>query len=116
MNKEHIIRKQIERVGNTIHIDDGEWKSVPYKAVIIPLWRKKSSNFEKIFTELGYDINEYYLYIGPSSHNILSLSEDATVIGSSKKFEFRHRDEVMFDDEVLYYIGIIRLVKEAEYD
>ena len=53
MNTRHIIQKEIENLGATVIITDGEWSSVPFKAILRPLWRKKSSNFEKKLTELG---------------------------------------------------------------
>ena len=114
MNKEHIIRRQIEKIGSTTELFDNEWTSVPFKAVISPLWRKKSSAFEKTFTEIGCDINEYFLYIGPASHDIMTLSDRAILRGNSRAFEFKHKDKFMLNDEVLYYIGVLRLLKEAD--
>ncbi len=43
MNTRHIIQKEIENLGATVIITDGEWSSVPFKAILRPLWRKKSS-------------------------------------------------------------------------
>lgn len=111
MNSENIIRHQIERLGATVVVKDGEWKSVPYKALVSPLWRKKSSNFENKYTELGGVLNEYYLYIGASNHNITSLSDDAVLTLNDEKYEFKHRDSVKVSDKTIYYTGILRKLK-----
>jgi hypothetical protein len=111
LNREYIIRHQIEKLGCTVELIDGEWKSVPFKALISPLWRKKSSNFESNYTELGSAFNEYYLYVGSSNHCITDLSDDALLILGDDKFEFKHKDGVKIDDEVLYYNGILRKLK-----
>lgn len=116
MNKEHIIRKEIEQLGSTVMITDGEWISVPFKAILYPLWRKKSSNFEKRLTELGGSLMEYYHYIGSANHSITDLSEDALLIYDGEKYEFKHSDKAVTDNQVLYYTGILRKLKGDDDD
>lgn len=115
MNKESIIRQQIERTGRTVILIDGEWQSVPFKALVSPLWRKKSSKFENKLTELGGNLSEYYLYIGSANHRITDLSNNALVKIGDNYYEFKHRDEVVVDDSVLYYNGILRKLKGDTY-
>ena len=67
MDKALIIKRQLKIIGNTVYLHDGEWSSMPFRAVVQHLWRKKSSNFESTLTELGSVNAEYYLYIGPSN-------------------------------------------------
>lgn len=114
MNKEYIIRHRIEKLGRSVVLSDGEWNSVPFKALISPLWRKKSSNFESIHTELGSCFSEYYLYIGSSNHNITDLSDDALLMFDGNTYEFKHRDKVIVDDKLLYYTGILRKLTEVK--
>ena len=106
-----MIKRQIDKLGATIQLVDGEWSSMPFKALVSPLWRKKSSNFEPRVTELGSNLHEYYLYIGPAQHNICDLSDDAILKFGDDLFEFKHRDVVIINDEVLYYNGILRKLK-----
>ena len=111
MNKEYVIRHHIEKLGRSVILSDGEWNSVVYKALITPLWRKKSSNFENSYTEVGCCFSEYYLYIGSSNHNITDLSDDAILMMDGDSYEFKHRDKVIVDDKLLYYTGILRKLK-----
>lgn len=117
MNKEYIIRHNIEKLGRSVMLNDGEWSSVPFKALISPLWRKKSSNFESVHTELGSCLSEYYLYIGSSNHNILDLSDDAVLVLDEENYEFKHRDKVVVEDKLLYYTGVLRKLTSGDnYD
>ncbi len=111
MNKELTIRNQIEKNGSSVYLVDGEWTSVPFSAFVSPLWRKKSSNFENVLTELGGNLSEYYLYIGGADHNIAELSDDALLVSDGTYYEFKHRDKVTVGDEILYYNAILRKLK-----
>ncbi len=116
MNTRHIIEKEIENLGATVIITDGEWSSVPFKAILRPLWRKKSSNFEKKLTELGGSLMEYYQYIGSANHSITDLTEDALLIFDGESYEFKHRDKVIANNQVLFYTGILRKLKGDDND
>ncbi len=114
MDKALIIKRQLKIIGNTVYLHDGEWSSMPFRAVVQHLWRKKSSNFESTLTELGSVNAEYYLYIGPSNYNIKTLSETATLTLGSEVYEFRCKDAVSEGDSVLYYTGILRKVGDSD--
>ncbi|MCM1114360.1 MAG: hypothetical protein NC397_02565 [Clostridium sp.] len=114
MNTEYIIRHNIEKLGSMVEIKDEDWKSMPFKALITPLWRKKSSNFEAQYTELGESKSEYFLYIGPANHNITALSDRAMLLCGERIYEFKHSDRREIHDEVLYYTGILRLLKGVD--
>lgn len=117
MNREYIIRHNIERLGKSVTLVDDEWHSVPYKALVSPLWRKKSASFERKYTELGSCGSEYYLYIGSANHNITDLSDNAVLILDGDAYEFKHRDKVVVDDELLYYTGVLRkLTEDKNYE
>lgn len=116
MDTQGIIKRQIEKIGSTVELRDGAWSSVPYRAVISPLWRKKSSEFEEKLTELGADISEYYLYIGGADHNITALSDEAVLICGGKAYEFKHGDSRASADRTLYYIGILRKLRGGNFE
>lgn len=116
MNAEHIIKKQIDKIGSAVTLRDGDWVSVPYKAILSPLWRRKSTNFENSVTQLGITKSEYYLYIGSSDHNITALSQDAMLEMGDEEFEFKHRDVVKAFDKIVYFTGIVRKIRREADD
>ena len=112
-----IIESQLSRIGSDAYVYDGERVFPPVRCMISHLWRRKSTAFEPTYTELGRLSREYYLYIGPASFDILSLSEDAYVIFAGNRFSFRNRDAVTVGGRVVYYTGILRKTgKESEDD
>lgn len=115
MKSAFIIKKQLEKVGNRLCLTDGEWTSVPFFAYVYPLWRKKTSAFEPEYTEIGLEIKEYYLYLGPHDHDITALSDSAQVEFDNNKFVFMRRDGVKSGNDIVYYTGILKRIKEGEY-
>lgn len=116
MNKAEIIKSQLARIGVTVCLKDGEWTSMPFKASLSRLWRKKSSGFEHTLTELGEAGSDYYLFIGPYNHNIRTLSADGILLYDGDEYEFKCKDPVMLNDTVLYYSGVLRKIRRGDYD
>lgn len=116
MNCSYLIKKQLDKIGRRVYLQDGDWISMPFNACLNHLWRKKASSFEDECTELGSSSAEYYLYIGPKEHNIISLSENAVLACDDMKFVFKRREAVKIGNEIIYYTGILRKVEEGNYD
>ena len=115
MNKADVIKAQLSKIGSTVYLKDGEWASMPFKASLSRLWRKKSSGFEHILTELGDVGSDYYLYIGPYNHDIRTLSDKGLLLYNGDEYEFKCKDPVTFDDTVLYYSGVLRKLRKGDY-
>lgn len=116
MNKAEMIKNQLSRAGCTVYLKDGEWVSMPFKAGLSRLWRKKSSDFEHTVTELGDAGSDYYLFIGPYNHDIRTLSDNGVLLYDGDEYEFKCKDPVMFDDTVLYYSGVLRKIRKGDYN
>lgn len=114
MQEANIIKNQLCIVGNTVYLQQGDWTSMPFKAVINHLWRKKSSAFLPSPSEIGQVDSCFYLYIGPSNHDITALGEEAVLISGNTKYRFRRRDCVSKSDEVLYYTGVLEKLEEGD--
>jgi hypothetical protein len=115
MDSANLIQKQLELIGESAVITDGEWSSTPFRAVISHLWRKKSSAFEVLPSEIGINDAEYYLYIGPHMHDITVLSGDAFLEASYRRYKFIRKDAVKQGDDVIYYTGILRRLTQTDY-
>lgn len=115
MTKAEIIKKQLDKAGRTVYFKDGEWISTPVNACVSHLWRKKTSNFEPEYTELGQSTRDYYLYTGPYNHDITSLSDDATVAFDGDEYEIKCADAVTFGNNIIYYTAILKRLR-GDYD
>ena len=116
MNSSLIIKKQLEKIGSDAVLKDGSWTSMPFKCSLDSLWRKKSSTFDDNVNMVGINEARYYLFIGPCTHDITALSDNAILSVNGKNYAFLRKNGVDINNQTIYYTGIVREVKEAEYD
>ena len=116
MNSAYIIKNQLDKIGSTAVLKDGDWTSMPFKCTVNPLWRKKSSAFDDNVTEVGTNEARYHLYIGPKTHNIFEIEESGRLIYNDVSYKFLRKNAVKINDEIIYYTGILMEVKEAQYN
>lgn len=62
-------------------------------------------------TEIGYNSQGYYLYIGPPEHD-LTLNEDALIIDGDIKYQIDRAEKIKLGEEVLYVWAVVRTVVE----
>ena len=110
MNRAELIKKGLRDAGKQVYLKDGEWISTPFFAVIAQKYRATRSNFEYVRTPLGRSSRDYFTFIGPYDHNIMSLSESARVLFGGEEYVFRKKEEVSVGGEKLFYWGILRKV------
>ena len=65
MNSAYIIKNQLDKIGSTAVLKDGDWTSMPFKCTVSPLWQKKSSAFDDRVTKVGKNKERYHLFIRP---------------------------------------------------
>lgn len=116
MKKADKIRRGLRRVGREVFLADGDWVSVPYYAVLEQRWKSNKSNFESRQTEIGYVSADYYTYIGPSDHDIEAVSENGYLYADGVKYIFKKKERVKMENELIYFSGVVRRVRETEYD
>lgn len=116
MNRGDKIKNGLKKAGKRVYLKDGDWISTPFFAVIAQKWRSNKSNFEQNFTAAGRVSKDYFTFIGPYDHNILSLSENAVVLFGSEEYIFKKKEEVSAGGEKLFYWGVLRKVWSGEDD
>lgn len=116
MNKAIRIKNGLKKAGKQVYLKDGEWVSTPFYAMIAQKWRSNRSNFEQGHTAAGRVSKDYFTFIGPYDHNIISLSDDARVLFGEEEFIFKKKEEVSAGGEKLFYWGVLRKVWSGEDD
>ncbi len=111
-NNAYKVKNGLKQVGERVFLKDEGWVSVPFYAVLSPRCRSNKSNFEPKETAIGRVSADYYTYIGPFDHNVLSLSDKAYLVSDGVKYIFKKRDAVKMGDKVLFYRGVLRKVCE----
>ncbi|MBR5272479.1 MAG: hypothetical protein IKU25_03680 [Clostridia bacterium] len=105
----------IASVGRSVvaHTPDG-WYSTPYRALIHPLRYKNKMYLEGKFTDIGNSTSGYYLYIGPSDHDITKLGNDAVIISGDEKYVITRAERCYLGEEVTHIWAILRNVEGEE--
>lgn len=92
---------------------DGE-KIKEMKAFISPLRYKNKMYLYGVNTEIGYNSQGHYLYIGPPDPD-LTLAQDGEHISCmGEKYRIDRAEKVYKGEEVFYIWAIIRVIVETE--
>ncbi len=116
MDKANLIKKELNKVGKEVFLADGSWVSTPFFAVVQQKWKQTKTNFEPKITEIGEVSVDYFVYIGPYDHDIVSLSDNAFLLLGNEKYVFKKRERVVVGGKTQYYWGILRRVWEDNND
>lgn len=110
------ITKFMDRYGRAAYFTDADdWSSSTFHCFIQPLRYKNKMYLYGVNTQIGFNAQGHYLYIGPPTHDLTKLSDDAELHVGDESFRI-DRAEKVYCGEKLYYIwAIIRtIVEESE--
>ncbi len=84
------------------------------KAFISPLRYKNKMYLYGVNTEIGYNSQGHYLYIGPPTPDLTAAEDGAYVTCLGEKYRIDRAEKVYKGDEVFYIWAIIRVIVEVE--
>ena len=107
---------EFKKWGRTLVIENTDsTRTAPFKGFIQPLRYKNKMYLYGVNTEIGYNSQGYYLYIGPPEHD-LTVNEDALIIDGDVKYQIDRAEKIKFGEDVLYVWAVVRTVVEiTEY-
>lgn len=91
-----------------------EEKITDMRAFISPLRYKNKMYLYGVNTEIGYNSQGHYLYIGPPDPDLTAAEEGAYVTCGTEKYRIDRAEKVYKGDEVFYIWAIIRVIVELE--
>lgn len=92
--------------------DDAEISKT--NAFISPLRYKNKMYLYGVNTEIGYNSQGYYLYIGPPDSDITQLSDGGYISCASEKYRIDRAEKVYKGNDVFYIWAVIREIVEIE--
>lgn len=101
------------RLGREITLTDGS-KKESGKALIQPLRYKNKMYLDGVYTEIGFNSQGRYLYIGPPVPDLTLASDTATVSSGDTSYRIDRAERVYNGDKVFYIWAIIRTIVEGE--
>lgn len=104
---------QFKEYGKDMKIVFSDNSETPsFKAFIQPLRYKNKMYLYGVNTEIGYNSQGYYLYIGPPEYD-LTKDLDSIIHSNNVKYMIDRSEKVEFKGEIIYVWAIIRTVVEA---
>lgn len=84
------------------------------KAFISPLRYKNKMYLYGVNTEIGYNSQGHYLYIGPPDPDLTAAEDGEYVSCLGEKYRIDRAEKVYKGDEVFYIWAIIRVIVEID--
>lgn len=108
------IKECLEEYGRPVALcsSDGTNETNLY-AIISPLRYKNKMYLSGIYTEIGYNSEGHYLYIGPPDCD-LTDADGCYLISEGIKYRIDRAEKVYFGKEVFYIWAIIRIIVEPD--
>lgn len=83
-------------------------------AFISPLRYKNKMYLYGVNTEIGYNSQGHYLYIGPPEPDLTLAPSDSYIAAVGKKFRVDRAEKVYKGDDVFYIWAVVREIVEIE--
>lgn len=91
-----------------------EEKITDMRAFISPLRYKNKMYLYGVNTEIGYNPQGHYLYVGPPDPDLTAAEEGAYVACGNERYRIDRAEKVYKGNEVFYVWAIIRVIVELE--
>ena len=83
-------------------------------AFISPLRYKNKMYLYGVNTEIGYNSQGHYLYIGPPDVDLSLIAEGGYIVCENEKYRIDRAEKVYKGNEVFYIWAIIRVIVEPD--
>ncbi len=86
-----------------------------FKALIQPLRYKNKMYLDGIYTEIGFNSQGHYLYIGPPDIDLTVAADGEFLTADGISYQIDRAEKVYNGDKVFYIWAIIRTIVEEKY-
>lgn len=84
------------------------------RALIIPLRYKNKMYLSGVYTDIGFNSEGHYLYIGPPECDLTQAADGSYILVDGVKYRIDRAEKVYCRDSVFYVWAIIRIIVEEE--
>ena len=100
--------------GRTVEMRNGNGRAVEScHAFIQPLRYKNKMYLDGINTEIGFNSQGHYLYIGPPSPDLTLAADDYCIFADGVSYQIDRAERVYKGEKVFYIWAIIRTIVEV---
>lgn len=94
-----------------IHSSDGV-RLATLKAQISPLRYKNKMYLGGVYTDIGFNSEGHYLYIGPPEFDLTAAADGTYLTENGVKYRIDRAEKVYKDNSIFYIWAIIRIIVE----
>lgn len=102
------------RLGRKVTLTDSG-KTESCKALIQPLRYKNKMYLDGVYTEIGFNSQGHYLYIGPADVDLTAVADGDFLSAGSMNYQIDRAEKVYAGEKVFYIWAIIRTIVEENY-
>ena len=104
-----------EKHGRNVEVYDGNGSEISKtSAFISPLRYKNKMYLYGVNTEIGYNSQGHYLYIGPPDVDLSLIPEGGYIVCENEKYRIDRAEKVYKGNNVFYIRAIVRVIVEIE--
>ncbi len=86
-----------------------------FKALIQPLRYKNKMYLDGIYTEIGFNSQGHYLYIGPPEIDLTAADDSQFLKSDGVSYQIDRAEKVYSGEEPFYIWAVIRTIVEEKY-
>lgn len=105
----------LKQYGRKVNLCTKEGIKQSFMASIQPLRYKNKMYLDGIYTEIGFNSQGHYLYIGPADIDLTVAAEDEFLTADGMSYQIDRAEKVFKGDKVFYIWAIIRTIVEENY-
>lgn len=98
--------------GRKVNVHDSGYLAT-CKAFIQPLRYKNKMYLDGIYTEIGFNSQGHYLYIGPPEPDLTQISESGYLSADGTMYRIDRAERVYLGEKIFYIWAIIRTIVEV---
>ena len=104
-----------KQYGRNVSLCTNEGIKQSYKAMIQPLRYKNKMYLDGIYTEIGFNSQGHYLYIGPPDVDLTAANDGEYLSANGMNYQIDRAEKVYAGEKVFYIWAIIRTIVEENY-
>lgn len=99
--------------GRTVELNSPDGSKKSFKAFIQPLRYKNKMYLDGVYTQIGFNSQGHYLYLGPPKPDLTLADDGAFLSADGIKYQIDRAERVYRGSEVFYIWAIIRTIVEV---
>lgn len=109
------LKSMLYSYGRQVELCNSEGVKEKFKALIQPLRYKNKMYLDGIYTEIGFNSQGHYLYIGPPEIDLTATADDEILSADGISYQIDRAEKVYRGDKVFYIWAIIRTIVQEVY-